>query len=67
MVYTLVPLPLHVAVFLCSCYSLMCELLNALLTSDSAANLVAVRVLLHCATHFIAAHIMLMTQVQYSK
>ena len=63
MVYTLVPLSLHVAVLLCCSYSLLCELLNALLTTDAAPSLVVVRILLHLATHIIAAHIMLMTQV----
>uniref|UniRef100_A0A6A7G0Z8 Adenylate cyclase type 9 n=3 Tax=Hirondellea gigas TaxID=1518452 RepID=A0A6A7G0Z8_9CRUS len=64
MVYTLVPLSLHIAVLLCFTHSLLCELMNAVLTNDSAPNLVTVRVLMHVATHIIAAHIMLMTQVR---
>ena len=59
MVYTLVPLSLHVTVLMCCGYSLLCELLNALLTADAAPNLVVVRILMHLATHIIAAHIML--------
>ncbi|KAF2368142.1 Adenylyl cyclase class-3/4/guanylyl cyclase [Trinorchestia longiramus] len=64
MVYTLVPLPLYITVLLCCGYSLLCELLNALLTIDNSPDLILVRCLLHLATHTVAGHIMLMTQVR---
>ena len=65
MVYTLVPLPLYMAVSLCVLYSFLCELLYATLSPLAPpGGLVVVRALMHLATHIIAAHIMIMTEVR---
>ena len=62
----MIPLPLYLAIVLCTVFSILFEILNAVLTQDFNAILIIIRILLHISIHMIGAHIMIMSQVNYS-
>ncbi|CAL4061073.1 unnamed protein product, partial [Meganyctiphanes norvegica] len=63
-IYTLIPLPLYMAVTFSTLFSILTEILNYQCTNDNRAALVIVRIILHICIHLIGAHIMIMTQVR---
>ncbi|XP_071526446.1 adenylate cyclase type 9 [Panulirus ornatus] len=63
LIYTVIPLPLYLALIMTTLYSITFELLNGFII-DHKAVLVFVRIGLHICIHLIGAHIMIMTQVR---
>nr|CAD7453575.1 unnamed protein product [Timema tahoe] len=70
LIYTVIPLPLYLAVSICSVYSIAFEVLTAYLntgvqTHDSTGDYgFAIRALLQLCVHLIGFHILIMTKVR---
>lgn len=63
LIYTLIPLPLYMALIITTLYSITFEILNGFII-DQGVAIVLVRLGLHICIHLIGAHIMIMTQVR---
>lgn len=61
--YALVPMPLYVAVAICSTYSIAFEVLSAVLIPSLTGMVVAVRALLQVCVHLVGLHVRLMTEI----
>lgn len=61
--YALVPMPLYLAVAVCCFYSLLFEVLSALLIPTLTGTVVAVRVLLQLCVHLVGLHTRVMTEI----
>ena len=62
LIYTVIPLPLYMALIITILYSITFEVLNGLII-DQGVAIILVRFSLHISIHLIGAHIMIMTQV----
>ncbi|XP_045115025.1 adenylate cyclase type 9-like isoform X1 [Portunus trituberculatus] len=63
LIYTVIPLPLYMALIITTLYSITFETLNGFII-DQGVAIILVRFSLHISIHLIGAHIMIMTQVR---
>ncbi|KAG0724804.1 Adenylate cyclase type 9 [Chionoecetes opilio] len=63
LIYTVIPLPLYLALSITILYSITFEIINGLII-DQGVTIILVRIGLHICIHLIGAHIMIMTQVR---
>nr|XP_037286623.1 LOW QUALITY PROTEIN: adenylate cyclase type 9-like [Rhipicephalus microplus] len=61
--YALLPMPLYLVVAVCSAYSILFEVLSALLIPTLTGTVVAVRVLLQLCVHLVGLHTRVMTEI----
>ncbi|EEC13784.1 adenylate cyclase, putative, partial [Ixodes scapularis] len=61
--YALVPMPLYIVVAICFSYSIVFEILSAVLIPTLTATVVAVRALLQFCVHLVGLHTRVMTEI----
>lgn len=64
LMYTVIPLPLYIAIIIGGLYSLTFEVLSGFLSSMSGINYIIPRVLLHICIHVVGIHIFCMSQAR---
>ncbi|KAB7494542.1 Adenylate cyclase type 9 [Armadillidium nasatum] len=64
LVYTIIPLPLYLAITLCTLYTVVFEVLTIVLLKDFQGLTIVLRILLHLGIHLIGSHIMIMNEVR---
>ncbi|RXG72702.1 Adenylate cyclase type 9, partial [Armadillidium vulgare] len=64
LVYTIIPLPLYLAITLCTLYTVVFEVLTIVLLKDLQGLTIVLRILLHLGIHLIGSHIMIMNEVR---
>lgn len=64
LIYTLIPISLHVSFICGSVYSFLHELLLWLLVPGRKTTLIIIRIFLHICTHIIGSHMLIMTEAR---